>query len=75
MFFLLEKFPHMVLPLGYTMGMQEVVKQLHAKAYQSHVAGGGVKGSVWKAIGIGVGCLSAVMVIQFLFVMVLPAEQ
>ncbi len=74
-FFLPDKFPHMVLPIGYTMGMREAVKQLHGKEYESHVASGGAKGSAWKAVGIGVGCLCAIMAVLFLVIMIVPAEQ
>jgi len=57
-----------VLPIGYTVGMYQAVKHLHGKDYQTHLANGGAKGSVWKAIFTGLGCLFAIMVITFLAV-------
>ena len=73
-FFLPENFPNKVIPIAYTAGMHQAVKQLHRKDYESHIENGGAKGSTWKAIITGVGCLCAIFVIIFLVLLVLPGE-
>ena len=52
-FFLPEKFPHMALPIGYTMGMRQAVKQVHGPEYAQHIALGAAKAPAWKAVGVG----------------------
>ena len=71
-YFLPENFPNGVLPIGYTVGMYLLAKQLQGKDYESHIANGGVKGSTWKAVVTGVGCLCAILAITFVMVFLMP---
>ena len=73
-FFLPDNFPNSALPIGYTVGMNQAVKKVHGKDYESHIASGGAKGSTWKAILTGVGCLCVIIAILLLIVFVGPEE-
>jgi hypothetical protein len=71
-YFLPDNFPNMVLPISYTMGMHQAVKQLQGAEYASHLARGGAKGSAWMAVGTGLACLCAIVGIVLLVALVLP---
>jgi hypothetical protein len=73
-FFLHKNFPKFVLPLAYTIGIHQAVKQIHEKDYAIHVASGGAKGSAWKAVGVAIGCLCTILLIMLAIAMLLPNE-
>jgi hypothetical protein len=52
------------LPIGYTVGMFHVAKQLQGDRFKSHIAGGGLQGSTWFAVGIG--ALTLVVIVALL---------
>jgi hypothetical protein len=69
-YFLPDKFPHMALPIGYTVGMHQAVKQVHGAEYAAHIAAGGAKGSVWAAVGVGLACFCTILGVFVLVVLV-----
>jgi hypothetical protein len=73
-FSLPQNFPNSILPLAYTIGMHQAVKQMHQKEYAIHVASGGAKGSAWTVVGVAMGCLCAMLLTIFAIVMFLPIE-
>ena len=73
-FVLPERFPNLVLPMAYTMGIRELAKLVHGPAFKSHLAAGGPRQSNWRVLGIGLAGLviagSVVLAVAF----VLPAD-
>lgn len=71
-FFLPDNFPNSILPAAYTFGMYQCVKSLQGKAYEHHVANGGIKASAWAATGIGILSLLCIFAALVAVILVAP---
>jgi hypothetical protein len=64
-FVLPERFPTMVLPVAYSIGMRQLVSYLQGDAIAKHLASGGKKGSWWVTVGLSLAMLVVIVVIVF----------
>ena len=55
----------MVIPLGYSIGLREVAKQIHGNTVTEYVAAGGRLGSWWAVAGISFLFLIGIFVVFF----------
>ena len=64
-FILPERFPNMVLPVAYSIGMRQLVSYLQGDAIAKHIARGGKKGSWWATVGLSLGVLVVIVAVVF----------
>ena len=66
-----QRFPHLVIPLGYSLGIREAAKRIQGAAVTQHVSAGGRLGSWWLVVGISllflIGVLALLLVGYCLF--------
>jgi O-antigen/teichoic acid export membrane protein len=64
-FVLPDNFPNTALPIGYTIGIVQIAKQVQGPMIDAHLARGGSAGSWWATVGIGLLSLLIVIVVFF----------
>ena len=69
-----DNVPSTVLPIGYTVAMYQVARQLQGFRVDSHLAAGGRKRSWWAAAGIGLAFMILVLLIAFAIALLLPDD-
>lgn len=67
-----DDFPRAALPIAYTVATFQVAKRLQARLLRAHQRAGGRPHSSWRAVGIGVGCMLAVLLVLLVLGFVLP---
>ena len=72
-YFLPEHFPNVVLPAVYTVTLRGVAEREQGKLFNAHVQGGGRKHSSWRAAGIGLVWLAAILAACTLVLLLLPS--
>jgi hypothetical protein len=60
-----DGFPSRGIPMGYTVGMYHLAKQVQGDLFTSHITQGGGKRSTWVAVGIGALSLVGVLTLAF----------
>lgn len=73
-FWLPENFPNMALPLGYCVGMRQLVQYLQGGALAAHLEGGGRKGSWVVTVAAGLGCLGIIFGLTFVLLTALDVQ-
>ncbi len=63
--FLPDRFPNLVLPIGYTVGLYHAAKQRHGAIVTQHLDAGGSLGSWWEVVGLGLLSLVLLLVVLF----------
>jgi hypothetical protein len=51
-----QRFPNVVVPAAYTVGLHQVARGLQGAQVEEHLAAGGQKHSSWRVVGIGLVC-------------------
>jgi hypothetical protein len=74
-FFLPDRFPNSVIPIGYTLGLFQAAKHIHGTTVARHVSAGGSLGSWWSVVGVSLLILTIVLAAVFGVVFILPDEQ
>jgi hypothetical protein len=74
-FFLPERFPNQVIPMGYTFGLLQAARQVHGSIVTKHLSAGGRLGSWWAVVGISLLILVFVLAALFGIILLLPEEQ
>ena len=77
-FALPASFPNSVLPIAYSFAMLELAKRFQGPAFDAHIVNGGPKHSPWRAAGIGLLSLLAIVVVAMTlgiaYVLIFDAE-
>jgi hypothetical protein len=69
-FVLPEHFPNFILPAAYTVTLREFANRSQGKAFNAHLQNGGRKQSTWRAAGIGLAWLAAVLSVVVVVVLI-----
>ena len=64
-FHLPDRFPNLVIPIGYTAGLLQAAKYIHGSTVTQHIAAGGRLGSWWTVVGISLLFLVVVVAVLF----------
>src|SRR5262245_14374390 len=73
-FFLPDRFPSKVIPIGYTIGLFQAAKHVHGTTVARHLSAGGRLGSWWLVVGTSLLIVVVVLALVFGIVLLLPDE-